>query len=247
MKPFVSIDSEYGDLVINRHNAFQAEALIKTGRSHIHGEVEMMKRIIATCGSQTVVIDGGANAGLVTIPLALFTRDKGGLVLSFEPQKMMYYALGGSLALNLIENVELFRCALGAKVGSCYLPHIDYTRPRDFGMVQVSEDSGDHVVPVETIDHVLESGNHKRLDFLKLDVEGYEYPALLGGAKSLRDHKPWVWFEYFLHSPEALNTLLGSFPDGYRFFVMDRQNMLAAPVDRLRSSGLKITAKEFNV
>ena len=50
---------------------------------------------------------------------------------------------------------------------------------------KVTEKKQQHVT-VKTIDNVLKNLNLKKIDFVKIDVEGAEYEVLLGAAKSLR-------------------------------------------------------------
>ncbi|RBJ71712.1 FkbM family methyltransferase, partial [Pseudomonas sp. MWU12-2534b] len=65
VRNFVVIDSIHGPFVINRHCAFQAEALIKTGRPHIQGELDTILHVIDQLPDDAIAVDGGANAGLV--------------------------------------------------------------------------------------------------------------------------------------------------------------------------------------
>jgi FkbM family methyltransferase len=50
---------------------------------------------------------------------------------------------------------------------------------------KVTEKKQQHVT-VKTLDNVLKNLNLKKIDFVKIDVEGAEYEVLLGAAKSLR-------------------------------------------------------------
>ena len=110
---FVAIDSEYGKIIVNRYCTYQAEYLIKTGRPHIQAELDVILKIILLLGDGAVVVDAGANVGLVTIPIAQAIHSSGGHVLAFEPQRMMSYALSGSAALNDLNNVIVFNKEIG--------------------------------------------------------------------------------------------------------------------------------------
>ena len=241
---FVVLDSIYGKFIVARHCAFQAEALVKTGHTHIESELANIFVIVDTLPDHAVIIDGGTNIGFFMIPVAQRVRRRGICIIGFEPQRQLYGALSGSLTLNGLDNCFLHQQALGDQPGSVVLPDIDYGIPQDFGTVQVQPADTvepayrhDRTVPIVTID----SMNLERLDFLKLDVEGYECQALLGAEATLKRHRPWIWVEYFIVGADAIKTALNTLPD-YDFYIADYQNMLCVPreqANRVNVSGLK--------
>lgn len=118
-----------------------------------------------------IALDGGAHRGIWTRELC----DRFRRVLAFEP----------TLLANRIDSrAEVHRQALGAVHGLC-------------SMAAGTENTGQtHVVPgndvkVVTIDSLKLPG----LDFLKLDVEGFEYFALIGGEATISRHRPVVLIE----------------------------------------------------
>jgi FkbM family methyltransferase len=235
---FLVLDSAYGKFIVDRHCAFQAEALVKTGRTHIEGELSNIFVIADRLPDNAIIIDGGTNIGFFTIPVAQRTRNRNIKIIGFEPQRQMFQALGGSLVLNGYDHVFLHNCGLGSALGRAQLPPIDYSAPQDFGTVQISEVSDlkeeswmrDRLVDVISID----SMNLPRLDFLKLDIEGYEIPALIGGLQTIARHRPWMWIEYFISGHEPITSTLAPIPD-YSFFIADYQNMLCIPNEHLGS------------
>jgi FkbM family methyltransferase len=191
---FLVLDSVYGKFIVARTCLFQAEALVKTGRTHIESELANIFAIVDTLHEDAVIVDGGANAGFFTIPVAHRTQGRGTRIISFEPQRQLFQALGGSLAINGYHHVYLHNCGLGAEPGIAQLPAVDYSVAQDFGTVQLTdectvEESGwmnDRVVDVISIDAMDLPG----LDFFKLDVEGYEVFALTGALKTIQKYQP---------------------------------------------------------
>ena len=233
---FVVLESVYGKFIVPRTCLFQAEALVKTGRTHIEDELRNIFAIVDTLPADAVIVDGGTNAGFFTVPVAHRTQGRGTRVIAFEPQRQLFQAVGGSLAVNGYQHVFLHNCGLGAEPGIAELPAIDYSVAQDFGTVQLSDETtvaedrwmNDRVVDITSIDAMA----LPRLDFFKLDVEGYEVPALTGALATIKKHRPWIWVEYFITGVEPIKQALASLDD-YAFFIVDYQNMLCAPREKL--------------
>ena len=233
---FIVLDSVYGKFIVPRTCLFQAESLVKTGRTHIESELTNIFAIVDTLPDHAVIVDGGTNAGFFSIPVAHRTKNRNTRIIGFEPQRQLFQALGGSLVLNSYDHVYLHNCGLGADPGIAQLPVIDYSATQDFGTVQltatttVAEDGwmNNRVVDVTSIDAM----TLPRLDFFKLDVEGYEVPALAGAIDTIQRHRPWIWVEYFITGVEPIKQVLEPI-ENYSFFIVDYQNMLCAPNEKL--------------
>jgi FkbM family methyltransferase len=235
----------YGKFIVARACLFQAEALVKTGHTHIESELNNIFAIVDTLPADAVVVDGGANIGFFTVPVAHRTQGRGTRIVAFEPQRQLFQALGGSLALNGYNHVYLHNCGLGSEPGIAELPAVDYSEVQDFGTVSLSNETtvaedgwmNDRVVDITSIDAM----SLPRLDFFKLDVEGYEVPALTGAIKTIKQHRPWIWVEYFITGVDPIKQALADLPN-YSFYLVDYQNMLVAPNERLATittTGLK--------
>jgi FkbM family methyltransferase len=237
---FTVIESVYGRFVVNRHCEFQAESLIKTGHPHIQDELNKILTIVGSLPENCVVVDAGANAGLVSLPVAREILDRGGMVYAFEVQRMLYYALCGTAALNDLENLYVHNWALGSAVGTLKAGKPDYGAPQDFGMFSLVNQNDPHAseqVPVTTIDSLA----LPRLDFLKIDVEGMEIEVLKGARETIRTWKPWCWIEYWKVDVNAITAQFGDL--GYNFYTMDQLNLLCAPAERLAASSLNIVSE----
>ena len=237
---FTTIESQYGRFIVNRHCAFQAESLIKTGLPHIQDELNKILAVINNLPEDSVVVDAGANIGLVAIPIAQLLAQKNGVVHAFEVQRMMSYALCGTAALNDLENVIVYNQALGSAEGTLNAGKLDYGKPQDFGLFSLvdQDDKNSESIKVTTIDKL----NLPRLDFFKIDVEGMEIDVLKGSRQSLEDYLPWCWIEYWKVNIDDIKAQFAGLD--YKFFIMDQLNMLCAPVSKLTESPLTINAKE---
>lgn len=214
--------------------------MIKTGQTHIEPELENILGIAKLLPEGCVVVDAGANVGLVAIPLAQSILPKNGVVHAFEPQRMMAYALCGAVALNDLENVFVHNNALGASSGSISLTTPDYDTPQDFGTFELGQSSNKAADEIEMIQ--IDEMELARLDFLKIDVEGMEIEVLKGARQSIKEWQPWCWIEHWKLSIDDLKEQFDELD--YEFYLMDPLNMLCAPKTRLKTVNLVVKAKK---
>lgn len=242
MEKFSVYTCQYGKIVMaNSSVGHNQDTVNYAVDSHHHNEVTEMFKIIDSLPEGCVVIDGGANIGSVTIPLAQRIMPKGGKLLSFEAQRRIYYALAGSVALNDLHNVNVYNLALGQEPGVASMPDLTYAETTDFGCVHVSESGpGEYNYLDNNCTQMIniDSLNLPRLDFLKLDIEGYEPQALLGGLETIKKHRPWIWAEYYdcisIYNQDKIKEIVSQVPN-YSFYYLtcDRQNMLCVPNEKV--------------
>ena len=136
-----------------------------------------------------VFLDIGAHTGTYTIAL----YDKFKSVYSFEPQKMTYYALCGSVALSNAQNVSCIQCGLGSpeQVGNMNLKIVS----NDGGGSSLHSTSNilrEEEIEVKMLDHF----NIDNIGFIKMDVEENELFVLQGALETLvRSNYPPILFE----------------------------------------------------
>lgn len=243
VRNFVVIDSIHGPFVINRHCAYQAEALIKTGRPHIQHEIDAILQVIDQLPDDAIAVDGGANAGLVCVPIAHRLRARGGRMYAFEPQRTLFHALGGTVALNQLDNLHLLNMGVGGVNGTMKVPDVDYGQDADFGQVSLvdARTEGGTPTPVVTLDSL----GLPRLDFLKLDVEGMEIDALRGARRLIETHLPWCWVEYWkVGEAPIIATFAGL---DYTFYRVDQLNLLCVPNPRWDPQRLAIAIEQVTI
>ena len=146
------------------------------------------------------VADVGANLGLYSL---LFSRLVGpeGRVYAFEPDSLMAAALRENLAANAVQHVEVFVCAVGASAGQAVLKrNAINSGDNRLGPMPATVHGGEATVPVKTLSEVLRG---RPVDFVKMDVQGWEGEAL-SGIGGLLDANPrlQIYFEFW---PRGLN------------------------------------------
>ncbi|MEI6559303.1 MAG: FkbM family methyltransferase [Rhodospirillaceae bacterium] len=206
----------YGQVIVNRHDINQTNALFKTGRSIDHAEILLLSQILAGLGANLTFIDVGANFG--TFSLALAPRvGPAGRVHAFEPQRILFNMLAGTIALNSVTNVHCHHLAVGDREGEIEVPQFDYHRPLNFGSVEfgprqrepLSQERGNDPARLETVGlTTLDRFAFPRVDLIKIDAEGMEHQVLSGAALTIERCRPVLFVEHTKAGTEALRHRL---------------------------------------
>jgi len=80
---------------------------------------------------------------------------------------------------------------------------------------------GFRAFPCRTIDEIVSSQKLERVDYIKMDIEGAEIPALMGGLTTIKTFRPNLAISIY-HAPEHfwdIPLLLMDALEDYRFFV----------------------------
>lgn len=162
---------------------------------HTFRHVRSLEWALAACRQHRTAVQAGGNVGAWPRRMAdIFDR-----VYTFEPDQISR----ACLERNVQPNVTVSGCALGAFDGRCGIAR------ESLGSHRVAE--GD-AVPVTTIDAL----NLRDLDLLQLDVEGYEWHALMGAAETIMRCHPLIqvelrdFTERYGHSDAAVRDLLAT-------------------------------------
>lgn len=143
------------------------------------------------CDKNKNMLDIGAHSGTYTISLAEHCNH----IYSFEPQKMTYYSLCGSIALSNINNVTCYEYGLGSEeqVGKHFLNIVSL----DGGGSSLHYNNENNILKKEEIKILtLDSFNIQNIGFIKMDVEENELQVLLGSVNTLKNSNyPKILFE----------------------------------------------------
>jgi len=153
------------------------------------------------CSKDKVFLDIGAHSGTYSISLADGAKE----VYSFEPQRMTYYSLCGSVALSGKENVTCLQVGLGSpdQVGRQTLKIVS----NDGGGSSLHSTSG--ILREESIEiKTLDSYGLENIGFIKMDVEENELFVLKGGLETIRrNHFPTILFESNFDNKELFDYI----------------------------------------
>ena len=155
--------------------------------------------------SRRAAIDAGANIGFFSVRMSNHFNQ----VLSFEPQKVIFYNLCANLLLNNSLNVRAYNLALykGATRMSLAPRHlqdmdvpvtddkIDYNLFGNYGAVAFDVSPGAEEVDAISIDSFYDLD----VGFIKSDCQGLDFPVLLGASQTISRCRPVIIFESEMH------------------------------------------------
>lgn len=162
---------------------------------HIKGgfepETVSLLRVLATDSS--VILDIGANIGCT----ALLFGELSKFVYAYEPSKTTFNFLKINIVNAEINNIFLHNIGLGDQAGDFTLTFNPANRSGGFVSNQISASDGHTTenIVVSTLDEEVNKLRLKKIDFIKIDVEGFEGHVLRGATNSLRNFKPKVLLE----------------------------------------------------
>jgi FkbM family methyltransferase len=158
------------------------------------------RKFIKSVKKGDTVLDVGANVGYYTVLASKLVGAKG-KVYAFEPDRRNVELLNKNIKLNNCLNVEVVPLALGAKNKISYFLS-DKTNP---GESRISEKVTRELVRVKTLDTLVRERKIKKVDVIKLDVEGGEVDVLRGAKTLLTTSRNLKLFTEC--NPKALNDL----------------------------------------
>jgi FkbM family methyltransferase len=207
--------------------------------------------------SDTLIIDIGANVGLVSISLAL----KGFKVHAVESLPEHIYKLERNLKLNSLSCPIIPFVLSDEDQSESILLHVpsgnsgasSFDKNYDFlGFSTLTPTS----VSVSTLDSVLKNifDPFKKL-ILKIDVEGMEIQVLNGGAQTINRHRPIIlmeWKSQAFDSSRAfkLNEFLSNYSYNIARIFLDTQNRIFVKdffSNHFKCENVILTPKELNI
>ncbi len=255
---FIIASTDHGTMILNRFDqvvgpgvAFGAGYQLLNKASYDSEEVSLMLHILELRrkyhGDGLVAVDCGANLGVHTIEWAKYMTDWG-VVLAFEAQERIYYALAGNIAINNCFNARAFHAAVSSQSGTMKIPQPNYLANASFGSLELKkldrtefigqeiDYSEDKMIDVRMVH--LDSFNFPRLDILKIDVEGMELEVIEGAAKCITAKRPIMLVEALKTDVGALRARLEGF--GYAVFPVG-MNFIAFHKEDRCMEGVKFT------
>ncbi|MCP1715126.1 FkbM family methyltransferase [Methanocalculus alkaliphilus] len=202
------INQKIGDLISQKHENRQiSEVKVDIGGKeytiasdddyleHIRNcfEPEMVELFKHLAKDSTVIFDIGANIGCTAILFGELSEN----VYAFEPSQTTFRFLEQNIIQSGHSNIILHNIGLGSESGESTLTFAPSNRSGGFVSNQTQASTG-HIVEkivIKTLDEVVNSLQLQQIDFIKIDVEGFEEHVLRGGKQTLSNFMPLVVLE----------------------------------------------------
>ena len=184
---------------------------------------------------EDIVFDVGTNIGTIANWLANRTKH----VHAFEPHPANIEMTRDQVQLRKTKNITLSQLALGSEPGTLQLHVKSFHGHHSLGDTDASPTVEKIDVDVDTVDRYCSTHGVERIDFLKIDVEGFEDEVLNGATSMLKSHKiGFVLFE-LRHSildsvgKQSKDIFTPLIENGYSIFTLDGRTLAADELENL--------------
>lgn len=159
-------------------------------------------------------IDIGAHIGYYSLLAALRVETKG-TVLSFEPNEINYQWIRDNIALNGLNNIQVFQTVLGAENKDVqFFLNADNDGGHalwDVGLHSFNKKSRSRpqiiTLKMSTLDDLLKDKSLTGVKLIKIDAEGAEFNILQGAIKTLKTYRiPYVICEINRFALQQMGT-----------------------------------------
>ena len=180
------------------------KAIFLTGTYYEEEELLKIKKFLNMTEGLSIC-DIGANIGNHTL---FFTKEMhANHVYSFEPVESTFNILQKNISINSLDNVSLYNVALGKTKGN---GTINVRQENNCGANQIIPDENGTTKMI-TLDSIYFD---KKIDFVKMDVEGFEKDVLRGAKIFFEKNSPALFIEIFQENYIEVNGILEEY--GYK-------------------------------
>ena len=190
----------------------------------------------------SIILDIGANKGTHSMYWGIVRQAK--KIIAFEPMKDVFDMLSKNIELNKLQDVIIpYNVGLGAKssIGSTL-----YERASNKMLTTIQENTNGNLT-IEALDNI--DLQVDKIDFIKIDTEGYELEVLRGAIQTIKKYTP-ATIAIEIHTDNARNMLSTDDPKRIKVMLGDTPEFLTqkfdAIIDILTELGYKLE-KEMGI
>jgi len=210
----ITDNSHYGKIKCFDNNDYVSNIILK-------GEIwenDIYQNIFKKYVKENItIIDCGTYIGSHTILLSKLNPSND--IIGIEMMPEHYKILVDNIKLNKLENVLVFNTALDEKIGYTQMPNHTYTdKDVNFGGISLLSEKTTIKIPTLTLDYLLPFVNEsKPVQFIKIDVEGYEINLLNGAKELLTKYKPIILIEIWGGTDKFTGSDIWKFLEGLNY------------------------------
>jgi FkbM family methyltransferase len=145
-----------------------------------------------TIQPKDIIVDIGGHIGSFSIWAA--KQAFNGKVFTFEPNTENFQLLKENKRINKVSNLQIYNMAVSDKVGKVSFFNSEH---QSMGHSMYEDELPNKTtVDATTLLEILKTNKIKKVDFLKIDAEGAEYPILLNANATLLNKIDKIFIEY---------------------------------------------------
>ena len=134
------------------------------------------------------IIEIGANIGYYAMMEGRLVKH----VYAIEPGPSNYQQLVSNVKLNKYMNIETFPLAIGDHNGEM---GFEIAKACNWSRIAVDETTENVKVQMQTLDSFVRDHKIAHVDYLRMDVEGYEFAIIQGARKTIERDRPDMFIE----------------------------------------------------
>lgn len=200
---------------------------------HALKEIFIEQVYLQQFGPQPYILDCGANIGMSAIYFKQLAPDA--IIEAFEPDELNFNLLSKNVASFGLQQVQLHKKAIWKEN-----THLQFEAEGQMSS-KISDDiaTEKRTVTIEAVR--LKDLLNKRVDFLKMDIEGAEYQVLKDAAPNLHVVQT-MFVEYhgtYAQNNELLEILQIMHNAGFQFYIKEAAAVFHSPLSKEKNSPLE--------
>ncbi|MEM9276109.1 MAG: FkbM family methyltransferase [Cyanobacteria bacterium P01_F01_bin.143] len=167
--------------------------LIKTLINQNGFEPKMVKLFQTLIKDDDLVMDIGANIGCTSILFGELADQ----VISFEPSPTTFNLLQKNIQQSGLENITLHNYALGSSNITSQITYSPANRSGGFisNKTRISTGHVTEKIEARRLDDIIDNLEIQKIDFIKIDVEGFEKEVIEGARNAIERFRPIIVLE----------------------------------------------------
>ena len=173
------------DLYIPKNNKWNDD-LISRWKNHEYKTNKQILKILNKINDKSIIIEAGGHIGDTTFLMSTYLNyiDKKSLIYTFEPDVTKCNYIQDIININKITNIKIFNFGISNIYSNGSL-----NKKSHAGAWTIQNGTDFKIIPLDSINY------EYPISFIKLDVEGFEYNALLGAKKIINMFNPILCIE----------------------------------------------------